>query len=157
MRRTGILLAAAMFALGAMIASGGGCTLGGRIPRSDIQSPDAVRRALAVQSAARDQDIEAVPLIVDRLEDEDDGVRFFAILALERLTGETFGYEYYKPPARQVAAIERWRDYVRSRGGRLPSDVTVAAASAPAGATQARVGASAAGRDAAAEAALQPP
>jgi hypothetical protein len=50
---------------------------------------------------------------VDRLEDEDAAVRFFAIIALERITGRRFGYEYSQPSRERAAAIVRWRDYVR--------------------------------------------
>jgi len=83
---------------------------------SEIENADAARRALAVRQAAVRNDAEAVPLLVDRLEDEDSSVRFYAILALERLTGDRMGYVYYRPPERQKEAIERWRQFARARG-----------------------------------------
>jgi len=67
---------------------------------------------MAIRAAAERGDRSAVPHIVDRLEDEDDGVRFFAILALDRMTGERFGYDYAKPATARAAAVERWRAYV---------------------------------------------
>lgn len=54
----------------------------------------------------------ALELLVGRLDDEDDAVRFFAILALERLTGTRQGYEYYAPATERIRAIERWRRYL---------------------------------------------
>ncbi len=67
---------------------------------------------MAIRAAAERGDKAAVPHIVDRLEDEDDGVRFFAILALDRITGERFGYDYAKPVKERAAAVKRWRAYV---------------------------------------------
>ncbi len=81
----------------------------------DIQDVDARRRALAVRDAAERGDHSAVPLLVDRLEDEDETVRFYAILALERLTDKRFGYVYYKAPAAQSDAIALWRRFVRAQ------------------------------------------
>ncbi|MFQ5430153.1 MAG: HEAT repeat domain-containing protein [Phycisphaerae bacterium] len=88
--------------------------------RARIQSENPGDRILAVYDAAQAKDDGAVPLIVDRLEDEDDGVRFFAIQALERLTGKRFGYDYAQSAPERAAAVERWRDYLRN--GRKQSE-----------------------------------
>jgi hypothetical protein len=45
------------------------------------------------------------------LEDEDEAVRFYAILALEKLTGTRRGYRYGDPVDLRRRAIERWRMY----------------------------------------------
>lgn len=82
--------------------------------REDIQSENPADRILAIRAAAEARDTESVPLLVDRLEDEDRAVRLFAILALEKITGQRFGYDYAKPDADQRAAVERWRAYVRN-------------------------------------------
>jgi hypothetical protein len=89
-----------------------GCHSANRPLRANIQSPDSSERILAIKAAADSGDKTAVPLIVDRLEDEDQGVQFFAILSLEKLTGKRLGYEISQPPAQRVAAIERWRTFV---------------------------------------------
>ncbi len=81
-----------------------------------IQSADPRERSLAIREAAEAKDARAIPLLVDRLEDEDDGVRFYAILGLERITGERFGYHYSKPARERAGAVERWRAYVEGRG-----------------------------------------
>lgn len=54
-----------------------------------------------------------MPLLVDRLEDEDEAVRFFAIIALDKITGERLGYDYAQPAAERAKAVERWREYVQ--------------------------------------------
>lgn len=77
-----------------------------------MQSVNPVDRILGIRAAVERGDRSAVPHIVDRLEDEDDGVRFFAIIALDRITGERFGYDYAKPATERAAAVGRWREYV---------------------------------------------
>lgn len=84
--------------------------------RDDIQSENPAHRILAIRAAAEARDGRSVPLLVDRLEDEDRAVRFFAIIALDKITGHRFGYDYGKPDADRRKAVERWRAYVR-RGG----------------------------------------
>ena len=90
-----------------------GCT-GTR--RADIHSANPGERILAIRAAVEAHDQQAVPLIVDRLEDEDEAVRFYAILALDKMTGQRLGYDYAKPVEGRAPAVERWRQYVR--GGR---------------------------------------
>jgi HEAT repeat protein len=90
---------------------GAGC--GKTNSRADIQSADAGQRILAIKAAGDRRDLSAVPLLIDRLDDEDEGVRFYAILALERITGDRLGYDYRAGPERQARAVERWRRYVR--------------------------------------------
>lgn len=55
-----------------------------------------------------------MPILVNRLEDEDEAVRFFAIIALEKITGQRFGYEYSKPLAARTRSVELWREYLKS-------------------------------------------
>jgi len=87
-------------------------------PEGNIHSWNPAERVLAIRKAAVARNVHAVPLIVDRLEDEDAAVRMFAILALQEITGERFGYDYSATGSRQAAAVEAWRSYVR-RGGHL--------------------------------------
>ena len=63
-----------------------------------------------------------VPL--DRLEDEDEAVRFYAIAALVRMTGTDLGYKYYRPQRERLAAVKRWRDHVRTRARTGPTTRT---------------------------------
>jgi len=53
-----------------------------------------------------------IELLVGRLDDEDDAVRFFAIIALEKMCGTRMGYEYHDPPYVRSRAIAAWRRYL---------------------------------------------
>lgn len=79
--------------------------------RARIQAPYSYDRILAIREAGERRDRQAVPLLVDRLEDEDAAVRFYTILALERITGERFGYRYENAATKNRAAVERWRKF----------------------------------------------
>ncbi|OWY71087.1 hypothetical protein B7486_10795 [cyanobacterium TDX16] len=105
-----------------VLSLAGGCTSIGPY-RAQISSEEPAERILAVRAAAEAKDWRSVPLIVDRLEDEDDAVRFYAILALERITGERFGYDYSQTGRERAASVSRWRTYVK--GGKY---LTAAAA-----------------------------
>lgn len=100
-----------------------------------FQSDDVNERILAIRQAAEQDDKTTIPLLVDRLEDEDEAVRFFAILALDMLTGRRFGYDYGQPSDRRAKAVELWREYVRdpkramSRDGQTESQATGGSAS----------------------------
>jgi hypothetical protein len=81
-------------------------------------------RILAARHAAEIGDHEAVPLLVDRLEDDDSAVRMFAILALEKLTGTRLGYDYAADGFERARAVERWRRHVRDPAGTRPAPAT---------------------------------
>ena len=83
--------------------------------RHSMQSVDAASRVRAIQRAAIEGDSSAVPNLVDRLEDEDAAVRFAALLALERITGERLGYEYGASVERRASATARWRAHLNER------------------------------------------
>src|SRR5262245_45486776 len=83
--------------------------------RTNIQARYSHDRILAIREAGERRDQQAVPLLVDRLEDEDSAVRFYAILALERITGERLGYRYENSGAERQASVERWRKYALNR------------------------------------------
>ncbi len=71
------------------------------------------RAAAAIETAERG-DVESVPRLVRLLEDADPAVRLYAIQALERLCGQTYGYVYYASEASRTAAAARWKDALRS-------------------------------------------
>lgn len=102
-----------------------GC--GGPASRSSMsfESPDPSVRALAGVCAANHGDQSAVPRLVDRLEDEDEAVRFYAILALEKLTGTRLSYRYGGSEVTRRAGVERWRRFlVESWDGGETSEVS---------------------------------
>ncbi|MFH0981326.1 MAG: HEAT repeat domain-containing protein [Planctomycetota bacterium] len=84
-----------------------------------LESTDPALRVWAIVQAAERGDESAVPLLVDRLEDEDEGVRFYAILALDRLTGTRLGYRYGASEGERCTSVDRWRRFLAEsrRGG----------------------------------------
>ena len=84
-------------------------------PRAAIQSADVGERIRGAWVAGETRDRSAVPLLVDRLEDEDEAVRFVTILALEKIEGDRFGYDYASTAQGRAAAVTRWREHVRQR------------------------------------------
>ena len=59
-------------------------------------------------------DPEAVHTLVNLLQARDSTVRMYAILALERLSGQDYGYKYYEPEPDRIRAVQRWRDALRN-------------------------------------------
>ncbi|MEW6250824.1 MAG: hypothetical protein AB1716_09260 [Planctomycetota bacterium] len=90
-----------------------------------MRSANPLDRVQGIQAAYAERDLPGVAQLVGLLDDEDAAVRMFAIMALQRLTGETFGYQYYAPPNSRSAAVERWRQALRA------GDVRVRATAAP--------------------------
>gem|GEM_PF-3291960 len=93
------------------------CALGGCAAtlsdRERLDASFAPDRAQAVVRLAESHDTQSIHKLVELLQDHDQAVRMVAILALQRLTGETFGYRYYDDAARRGAAVERWRGALR--------------------------------------------
>lgn len=73
------------------------------------ERPD--ERIAAIRHAGETRDRSVTGILIDRLEDDDEAVRLFAILALERLTGTRLGYDYHGPELERRRAVERWRRY----------------------------------------------
>ena len=74
-------------------------------------------RADASYRAGEARDKSAVALLVERLEDPEADVRFFAVGALQRITGETFGYRYFDDDATRAQAVGRWRQWLAENAG----------------------------------------
>jgi hypothetical protein len=98
-----------------------GCGAPGRYPET-ISAPDPLVRVKAIIHAGQTKDEKVVPLLVDRLEDEDEGVRFYAILALERIVGTRMGYDYGAPMSARQEAVVRWRDHLATSRTPAASD-----------------------------------
>lgn len=77
-----------------------------------LQHEDPAVRAKAVIEVAESSDDMAVPYLIDRLTDSSPAVRLYAIEALHRMTGGTFGYRHYDPPPQRREAVDRWRDWL---------------------------------------------
>lgn len=90
------------------------CTAGK--PKPDFDSPDPYARALAIEDAARQRDRNAIPDLIESLDSDDPAVRFAAIGALERITGQTYGYRPYDPEWERQAAVDQWVSEYRNQG-----------------------------------------
>ena len=64
--------------------------------------------------ANKDLASSAEPLI-KALSSEDPAERFYAIEALERLTGETRGYVYFEDARARAPAVQRWKQWLGER------------------------------------------
>ncbi len=64
----------------------------------------------AVDAAARN-DRSAIPNIISLLDSDDPATRMVAIRSLERLTGQTLGYDHAAPESQRVQSIQRWVDW----------------------------------------------
>jgi HEAT repeat protein len=93
----------------ASIASLTGCG-SSAMQREHLVSPYPPDRARAAVQLAEAGDAEAIDLLIELLTDQDRGVRMYTILALERLCGETYGYNYYDAEPQRAAAVARWRE-----------------------------------------------
>ena len=109
--------------LAALLLAQAGCR-STQVDRDHLRSPYPLDRARAAVQAAENGDGQAVDLLIDLLEDDDSGVRFYSIMALRRLCGQTYGYQYYGSEPERTAAVVRWRE-ARQRGEvRLQSQET---------------------------------
>jgi len=93
-----------------LIAIGGaaGLTGCGGPQQTGFNAPEPGAKLAAIIEAGRKKDRSAIPHLIEQLESDDQAVRMYAILALERITGTRKGYVYYAPPAERRRAVRRW-------------------------------------------------
>lgn len=91
-------------------------TLAACAPRStaSFDAPDPNARLKAIVAAAEEGDRRAIPRLIEQLDADDPAIRLFSIRALERLTGETHGFDHAGPYWERREAIGRWREWYRS-------------------------------------------
>lgn len=131
------LLMRARWGLIVILAGGMGC-IAPRPPLS-VEDPDPSIKIPAMKVAVEKKDLKAACQMVKDLESDDPAVRFYAIEALYRLTGERMGYEFYVDADQRQAAVKRWRQWAAEQGcegfaspKREPADVPASSpASAP--------------------------
>ena len=70
---------------------------------------------MAATDVIRSGDASQARELIIMLESSDPAVRLIAIRGLERLTGETFGYDYADPAPKREVAINRWVEWERER------------------------------------------
>jgi len=104
-----------------------GCQLGGpRATDGGLHSDHPAAKLYAIRQAGTQRDAAAVPDLVELLGDDDPAVRMMSIEALERITGERYGYSPYADAAEREPALRRWQQAVEQ--GRWSSPVAAAEA-----------------------------
>jgi hypothetical protein len=83
-----------------------------RAPR-ELTNPDLLGKIPAIKDSVDRRDMAAVRHMVKDLESDDPAVRFYAIQGLQRLTGETFGYQYYRDEDARRPALAEWQAWLR--------------------------------------------
>ena len=82
-----------------------------------VTDPDPSVKIPAYKKAVRERDRDAAPQLVADLESDDPAVRLFAIEALERVTGETFGYRYFDDDQDRRESVAKWQTWLKTRQG----------------------------------------
>lgn len=77
-----------------------------------FDSPDPAAKLHAVPKAVAERDAAAFPRLVELLESDDPAVRMLSIRALERLTGQTLGYEHAGTAGARAQAVARWKAWL---------------------------------------------
>jgi hypothetical protein len=80
-------------------------------PKS-IKSDNAASAVPAIKDAADNNDRTAIPRLIEDLDDNDSAIRFAAISALTKMTGETFDYRYYDCTADRRPAVKQWHAWL---------------------------------------------
>ncbi len=75
----------------------------------DLRHRDPRVRMEASYQAAAAGRMDLMGALIENLEDRDESVRFFAGIALKRMTGQDFGYRSFGNLAARKSAIEKWR------------------------------------------------
>jgi hypothetical protein len=106
----------------ALVAISAGCAN----PDSAVgfDQPDTAARMRAIRTAAANNDVGAVPALIGRLESDDPAERLLAQRTLEKLTGESQGYEYAASKQERDAAVDRWVAWQAARSGGLRGGVS---------------------------------
>ena len=83
--------------------------------RSGFGDVDPSARLRSIEEAASTDDRSSVPALIIALESDDAAERFLAIHTLERMTGQTLGYDHSAPRPERRAAAERWQAWYSSQ------------------------------------------
>ena len=90
-------------------------------PVIEVTNPDPAGKIPAMKKAVREHDLKAVRQLVKDLDSDDPAVRLFAIQALEKLTGQRYGYDYYADEVQRKPALHRWQEWLAQQEGQTPS------------------------------------
>jgi HEAT repeat protein len=79
------------------------------------QDPTPQARLGAIAESAKSGSDADLPHLIESLSSDDASVRFAAIGALRRITGQTHGYRFDASIAERSEAIARWKAWLGSR------------------------------------------
>lgn len=82
---------------------------------TSLDSPDSSARLRAIQQASASQDQAAIPKLICLLESDDPAVRLLSIRTLERMTGQTFGFDHAAPESDRQDAVRKWQSWYSDR------------------------------------------
>ena len=88
----------------------------------DFDSPLPARRTDALTSRAGLDDPSTIPGRIELLDSDDPLVRMLAIRSLQRMTGETFGYDHAAGQMERDMAVDRWVEWYNETGGVVSAD-----------------------------------
>ncbi len=86
------------------------------IPACSPQLPLTKIQTMVI--ATQKHDKNAIPKLVNQLEDPDPSVRMFAIRCLKQITGKTMGYKHYHPIEKRTPCVNKWIQYVKDNSKR---------------------------------------
>ena len=110
---------AALLASITLTVAVGGC--GGPPPVVDVSNPDPSGKIPAMKKAVREHDLHVVRQLVKDLDSDDPAVRLFSIQALEKLTGQRYGYEYFADEIQRKPALSAWQQWLAQQEGTAPT------------------------------------
>jgi hypothetical protein len=96
----------------------------GKLPEPNPAAGNIEAKIPGIKQAGEAGDRSALPALVASLDDEDPAVRLFAIAALEKFTGDRFGYEYYLDEDQRKPALGRWRAWLKQQSPPQPRQST---------------------------------
>jgi hypothetical protein len=82
-----------------------------------FQENDPAARLRAIQKAAASGDRGAIPDLINELESDDPAERLLAIRALERITGQTLGYDHAAGLTERQEGVRRWAEWYSHQPG----------------------------------------
>lgn len=109
-RRVRIVRLSGLAAVLGLLGLLGGCVA----PREPlvVSNPDPSVKIPAIKASVQSKDMAATKQMIKDLESDDPAVRFYSIGGLQRLTGDTFGYQYFADDAKRAEAVSKWKAWL---------------------------------------------
>jgi hypothetical protein len=83
------------------------------MPPGGFDSPNPGAKLDAITDTAAAEDRSHVKDLIECLDSDDPAVRMVSILTLERLTGQTLGYDFAAPEWEREPAVRSWVEWYR--------------------------------------------